>query len=45
MVTAIGLSLFGYGLIYSFIASGIGVFVTVVGIYAWAMEPATAPED
>lgn len=45
MVTAIGLCIFGYGLIYSFVASGIGVFITMVGLYAWAMEPATAPEE
>ncbi len=45
MVTSIGLCIFGYGLIYSFVASGIGVFITMVGLYAWAMEPATAPEE
>ena len=45
LITALGLSVFGYGLIYSFVMSGVGAFVTVVGIYAWAMEPATAPED
>jgi len=45
LITALGLAVFGYGLIYSFVMSGVGAFVTVVGIYAWAMEPATAPED
>ena len=45
LVTALGLAVFGYGLIYSFAMAGVGAFVTVVGIYAWAMEPATAPED
>jgi cytochrome c oxidase subunit 1 len=45
LVVAIGLTISGNGLMYSFPAAGFGVFLTMVGIYAWSMEPATAPDN
>ena len=45
LVTSLGLGIAGYGLIYSFPVSIIGVFITMIGVYAWSMEPATAPEE
>ena len=45
LITSLGLGIAGYGLIYSFPVSIIGVFITMIGVYAWSMEPATAPEE
>ncbi len=38
-ITAVGLSMAGYGLIYSYVLGGIGVALTLYGIYSWALEP------
>ena len=45
MIVSIGLTVAAYGLIYNFAVSVIGVAITFVGIYAWSMEPATAPDE
>ncbi len=45
LVMAIGMTAAAYGMLYSYPLAAVGAFVTMVGIYAWSMEPATAPED
>ena len=45
LVVALGLAVAAYGLIYSFPASVVGVGITLVGVYGWALEPATAPTE
>ena len=45
LVIAIGMTAAAYGMLYSYPLAGLGAFVTMVGIYAWSMEPVTAPED
>ncbi len=42
LVTAIGLPLIGWGLIYTIPLAIAGVFVVVIGLWGWAMEP---PDD
>ncbi len=39
LVAAAGIPLIGYGLMFQWILSGLGVVVLLVGIYGWAMEP------
>jgi hypothetical protein len=34
-----------YGVIYSWWLLGAGVLVTLVGLYAWALEPSVASGD
>ena len=43
LVAALGLAVAAYGLIYYFPASVVGAGITMVGVYGWAMEPATEP--
>ncbi|MDQ4069241.1 MAG: cbb3-type cytochrome c oxidase subunit I, partial [Actinomycetota bacterium] len=44
--TSIGLAIISYGMIYKvWIVAVLGGLWTVAGLYAWALEPATAPED
>ena len=45
LVMAIGLTAAAYGMLYSYPLAALGAFVTMVGIYAWSMEPVTASED
>jgi len=45
LVVAVGLTVAAYGLIYSFPVSVVGVGITLVGIYGWALEPATEPTE
>ena len=45
LIVSIGLTIAAYGLIYNFVVSVIGVAIALVGIYAWSMEPATAPDE
>ena len=45
LVVAVGLTVAAYGLIYSFPVSVVGVGITLVGIYGWAMEPAAEPTE
>ena len=42
LVTAIGLPLMGWGLIFTEILAVVGAVVTIVGIWGWAIEP---PDD
>jgi len=44
LVTALGLPIIGYGLLYTWWLCVIGGIVTVVGIYGWAMEPPDDPD-
>jgi cytochrome c oxidase subunit I len=43
-VSAVGLPIVGYGVLYSWWLVGIGVVVALVGIYGWALEPPVAEE-
>jgi cytochrome c oxidase subunit 1 len=45
LVVAVGLPIIGYGLIFNLWLTVPGIIVTVAGIYGWALEPATDPED
>jgi cytochrome c oxidase subunit 1 len=46
LVTSLGLPIICYGMIYkAWVVAIIGGIWTVAGMYAWALEPATAPED
>ena len=46
LFVALGLPIICYGMIYkAWIVAILGGIWTVAGIYAWALEPATAPED
>jgi cytochrome c oxidase subunit 1 len=44
LVAAAGLPIVGYGAIYSWWLVGAGVFVLLVGLYGWALEPSVAEE-
>ena len=44
LVVALGLTLAGYGLIYNLALAASGAGLTMIGVYAWALEPASAPE-
>ncbi|HWL91338.1 MAG TPA: cytochrome c oxidase subunit 4, partial [Actinomycetota bacterium] len=45
LVAALGMPIMGYGVLYSWWLFGAGVLVTLVGLYAWAMEPSVAAGD
>ena len=54
MIAALGSPISAYGLIYpieslgsiwQFSLIGVGALVTAVGLFGWALEPATEPED
>jgi len=46
LVTALGLPVICYGMIYkTWVVAILGGLWTMSGMYAWALEPATAPED
>ena len=42
LVAALGLPIMAYGVIYSWWLVGLGVAVTLVGVYGWALEPSVA---
>jgi cytochrome c oxidase subunit 1 len=42
LVSAIGLPIVGYGVIYSWWLVGAGALVVLIGLYGWAMEPSVA---
>ena len=44
-VAALGMPIMGYGVIYSWWLLGAGVLVTLIGVYAWALEPSVASGD
>jgi cytochrome c oxidase subunit I len=44
LVTAIGLPIIGFGLLYTWWLSLIGGLIVVAGIYGWAIEPPDEPE-
>jgi cytochrome c oxidase subunit 1 len=41
LIAAAGIPLIGFGLIYDVAIVAVGAVVTVVGLYGWALEPAT----
>ena len=46
LVTSLGLPIISYGMIYkTWSVAILGGLWTFAGLYAWALEPATAPED
>jgi cytochrome c oxidase subunit 1 len=46
LVLALGLPIIGYGFVFkNWFLLGVGVAVGFFGLSAWAVEPATAPED
>jgi hypothetical protein len=46
LVASFGLPVIAYGMIYrAWIVSIIGAVIVLVGLYAWAIEPSTEPED
>ena len=42
LVASLGLPIMAYGVIYSWWLVGLGVAVTLVGLYGWALEPSVA---
>lgn len=44
LLTSIGLPIIGYGVIYNWWAAGIGGFVVLWGLAAWALEPPDEPD-
>jgi cytochrome c oxidase subunit 1 len=44
LVTALGMPVIAYGVLYSWWLVGLGVVVTLVGVFGWAMEPSVAEE-
>ena len=42
LVASLGLPIMAYGVIYSWWLVGLGVAVTLVGVYGWALEPSVA---
>jgi cytochrome c oxidase subunit 1 len=44
-VAALGMPVIGYGVLYSWWVVGAGFLISLVGFYAWAMEPSVAPGD
>jgi cytochrome c oxidase subunit 1 len=44
LVTALGLPVIGYGLLYTWWLCLIGGLIVVAGIYGWAMEPPDDPD-
>jgi cytochrome c oxidase subunit 1 len=44
IVSALGLPIIGYGVLYSWWLLGLGAVVVLVGIYGWALEPSVAEE-
>jgi cytochrome c oxidase subunit 1 len=44
LVTAVGLPIIGYGLLYTWWLCLIGGLITVAGIYGWALEPPDDPD-
>ena len=46
LVASLGLPVIGYGMIYrAWFVAIIGAIITLSGLYAWAMEPGTEPDD
>src|SRR3990170_664698 len=41
LIAALGLPIIGFGFIYDFALVAAGVVITMLGVYAWALEPAT----
>ena len=45
LIASLGFPLVAFGFIYDFALVAVGVVVMMVGIYGWALEPATEPEE
>ena len=47
-MVAFGLLVGGFGLVYpvgTYAISIVGALITMIGIYAWSLEPVNEPED
>jgi len=44
LVSAIGILIAGYGLIYSYPAAIVGLAIMMVGVYSWSFEPVNDPD-
>ena len=44
LVSAIGIFIGGYGLIYSYPVAIVGLVIMMVGVYAWSFEPVNDPD-
>jgi cytochrome c oxidase subunit 1 len=44
LVTALGLPIIMYGLMYNWIVAVLGLLVSLTGVYCWVLEPSTEPE-
>jgi cytochrome c oxidase subunit 1 len=44
LVSALGLPIIGYGVLYSWWLVGLGALVVLTGIFGWALEPSVAEE-
>ena len=45
LVSAIGLPVIAYGVLFSWWLVGVGAVIALVGFYGWALEPSVAPES
>jgi hypothetical protein len=41
LIAALGFPIIAIGMMYDFALVGVGAAILIVGIYGWAMEPAT----
>jgi cytochrome c oxidase subunit 1 len=45
LVVAVGLPIIGYGIIFHTLLIAVGAAIAVLGLFGWALEPATADES
>ena len=45
IMTGFGLAMAGLGIVYHPIIAAVGLVITIIGIYSWALEPATEPSE
>ena len=47
LITAVGLPVMGYGVVFDEVRwlIGVGIMIVLVGVYGWVLEPASPPEN
>ena len=45
IILALGLPVTAFGVIYSIPVAVVGGLIILLGMYGWALEPSTAPDD
>jgi len=45
LVVAIGLLVFGFGMVYNPVVIAIGLVIAAIAIYAWSFEPVNEPDE